>query len=201
MKKSEDFYRHSLERMFKDKKLIVDIGGGLRVDPKKNNRGLTKRSWLLPLVKNVDYKILDKVPDYNPDIVGDVQDLPLSDNSVDAFIADCILTHLEEPQKAMREMYRCLKPGGYIFLFLPFLYYYHPLPGYYKDYFRFTKDGIEYMMKDFSTVELQSVRGPIETIMNLLPMFSKKTGMFGWLDKLLRPNSNQVSGYYIFGIK
>lgn len=201
MTKSEEFYRNRLEKMFTEKKLIVDIGGGLRINPKQNNRGMTEKTWLVDLARKADYKILDKVPDYNPDYVGDVQNLPMADNSVDAFIADCILTHVEEPQKAMREMYRCLKPGGQIFLFLPFLYYYHPLPGYYKDFFRFTKDGIEYMMKDFSKVELQSVRGPIATVMNLLPFFSKRTGIFNWLDKMLKPNSNQVSGYYVFGIK
>lgn len=201
MNKRDAFAKEKLEAIFKDKNLIIDIGGGLRISPEKNNRKETDFPYLLPLIKNVQYKILDKVPDYNPDMVGDVQDLPLEDNSVDAFVAMCVLTHVEEPQKAMREMYRCLKPGGKIFLFLPFLYYYHPLGDYYKDFYRFTEDGIKYMMKDFSTVELQSVRGPVATIMNLIPIFSKRTRMFDWIDQFFKPNSKQVSGYNVFGIK
>lgn len=190
-----------MEKIFSEKKLIVDIGGGLRLDPKKNNREGSDWPWLLPMLNNVDYKILDKVADYNPDIVGDIHALPFADNSVDAFIAMCVLTHVEDPQQAMREMYRCLKPGGYIFMFLPFLFYYHPLGEYYKDYWRFTNDGIEYLMKDFSHAEMKSVRGPIATLMNLIPIFSKRTQVFDWLDRGLKPGSKQVSGYNIFGIK
>jgi len=201
MNKGDKFSNDKLEKIFKEKHLIVDIGGGLRLDPNKNNRSNSQWPWIIPLLKNVDYKILDKIPDYNPDIVGDVQDLPIADNSVDAFIAMCVLTHVEEPQKAMREMYRCLKPDGQIFLFLPFLFYYHPMGDYYKDFYRFTGDGIKYMMKDFSTVEIQSVRGPIATLMNLIPIFSKRTAMFDWLDELLKPDSKQVSGYNVFGVK
>ncbi len=201
MTKGDKFSNDKLRKIFTEKKLIVDIGGGLRLNPDKNNRSRSEWPWIKDLLKNVDYKILDKVADYKPDIVGDVHDLPFEDNSVDAFVAMCILTHVEEPQKAMREMYRCLKPGGYIFLFLPFLYYYHPMKGYYKDFYRFTQDGIEYMMQDFSSVEVQSVRGPISTLLNLIPMFSKKTKKFDWLDRLFKPDSKQVSGYNVFGVK
>ena len=199
--KWHDFSKEKLAKIFKEKKLIVDIGGGLRLNPSKNNRPTSEWPWLIPLLAEVDYKILDKVADYNPDIVGDVHDLPLVDNSVDAMVAMCILTHVEDPQKAMREMYRVLKPGGYIFLFLPFLYYHHPLEGYYKDYWRFTQSGIEHLMKDFSKTELEHVRGPIGTVLNLLPFLSKKTDWIDWLDRILKPTSTQVSGYYVFGVK
>ena len=30
---------------------------------------------------SVDYKIMDVVPDYNPDIVGDIHNMPFADNS------------------------------------------------------------------------------------------------------------------------
>jgi len=201
MTRGEEFAREKLREVFGGGRLIIDIGGGLRLDQSRNNRKGGEWSWIKPLLNDVDYKVLDKVRDYNPDIVGDVHKLPLEDKSVDAFVAMCILTHVEEPQQAMREMYRCLKPGGYIFLFLPFLFYYHPMSDYYKDFYRFTQDGIEYVMKDFSKVELQSVRGPIATLTNLIPIFSKRTGWLDWLDRLFKPNSRQVSGYYVFGIK
>lgn len=201
MTKWHEFSNEKLKEIFKEKKLILDIGGGLRLDPKKNNRSKSEWPWLIPLLKDVDYKILDKVPDYHPDIVGDVHELPLADNSVDAVIAMCILTHVEDPQKAMREMYRVLKPGGQIFMFLPFLFYYHPMGDYYKDFWRFTHDGIEHLMRDFTKTELERINGPFATVINLLPMFSKRTDKLEWLDRLLRPKSRQTTGYYVFGIK
>ena len=39
MKKSwDEFAREKLTRMFAEKKQVIDIGGGLRIDPSKNNR-------------------------------------------------------------------------------------------------------------------------------------------------------------------
>lgn len=197
----DTFFKEKMVRIFTEKKLVVDIGGGLRADAGKNNRG-NENPWLEEYLKKVDYKVLDKVPDYHPDIVGDVHDLPLEDESVDAIICIAVLEHVEEPQKAVKEMYRVLKPGGYLYIYVPFLYYYHPMPGYYGDFYRFTYDGIKYMVRDFKDVELQNVRGAFETVMNLFPFFSKRSGPFQVLDKLFgKLSSKQTSGYNVFCIK
>jgi ubiquinone/menaquinone biosynthesis C-methylase UbiE len=197
----DSFFAEKITKIFSEKKTIIDIGGGLRIDESRNNRK-KEHPWLDPYIKKVDYKVLDKVADYHPDIVGDIHALPFADNSVDAFICMSVLEHVEEPQLAVREMYRCLKPGGYCYIDVPFLFYYHPMKGYYKDFYRFTKDGLEYMTKDFSHVEIQSVRGAISTVMNLFPWFSKRTGFFDWLDELFgKDKSNQNSAYRVFSIK
>lgn len=196
----DTFFRQKITKIFTEKTLIIDIGGGLRAED-TNNRG-NENPWLAEYIKKVDYKILDKTDDYHPDLVGDVHDLPLEDNSVDAIICMSLLEHVEEPQKAMREMHRVLKPGGYFFLFVPFLFYYHPMPGYYKDFYRFTYDGVEYLLKDFSEVEIQNVNGALATVMNLFPTFSKKTKFFSLLDKVIgKEASRQTSGYNAFAIK
>lgn len=199
-----DKFRHDrLEKIFTEKKLIVDIGGTLRIDSSKNNRkNEDSHAWLSAYLETVDYKVLDKIPDYKPDIVGDIHNLPFEDNSIDAIICIAVLEHVEEPQKAVREMYRVLKPGGYCYIFAPFLYYYHPMPGYYGDYYRFTRQGFEYMTKDFSQVEIQNLLGAVATVMNLFPFFSKRTRVFQWVDKLTKKDSsNQTSGYDVFCIK
>ena len=180
--------------------LIVDIGGGLRIDSAKNNRG-NQNPKFAEYAKNSKgtYKVLDKVPDYHPDIVGDVHDLPLADESVDSVICIALLEHVEEPLKAMAEMYRVLKPGGYFNMYVPFLYYYHPMPGYYGDFYRFTYDGIKYMTRGFQHVEIENVRGALATTFNLLPLFSKKTGLFDLIDRLIgKSKSRQTSGYIAF---
>lgn len=198
----DTFAKQKLQKIFSEKKTIIDIGGGLRIDPEKNNRLENTNAWLQDYMTQVDYKILDKVPDYKPDIVGDIHDLPFSDNSVDAIICIAVLEHVEEPQRAVREIYRVLKPGGYAYLYAPFLFYYHPLNGYYQDYYRFTEDGMKYLTKDFSQVEIQNVRGALSTVMNLLPIFSKRTGFFDWLDGVLgKTGSKQTSGYSVFCVK
>ncbi|MBU2575480.1 methyltransferase domain-containing protein [Patescibacteria group bacterium] len=195
----DKFSEEKLKKIFTEKNMIIDIGGGLRVNASKGNRLEEKNKWLEPYIEKVDYKVLDKVVDYNPDIVGDIQSLPLEDNSVDAFICNAILEHVEEPQKAVKEMYRVLKPGGYCFIYVPFLYYYHPMKGYYKDFYRFTYDGVKYMCRDFSQVEIQNVRGALSSVMNLIPMFSKRTKIFDWIDKLFgKSETKQTSGYIIF---
>lgn len=197
----DNFMNEKITKIFKEKNYIVDIGGGLRVDPKRNNRG-KENGWIDQYLGKVKYVVLDKVADYHPDIVGDVLDLPFENESVDAVLGIHLLEHVEEPQRAVREIYRVLKPGGYAYFDTPFLFYYHPMRGYYKDFYRFTRDAWEYMCRDFKTVEIQNVRGAIATTMNLFPVFSKRTKLFDYLDKLFgKQGSDQTAEYRVFCVK
>lgn len=198
----EKFFEEKMKKIFTEKRFIIDIGGGLRVADGKGNRLEEKNKWLEPYMKNVEYKVLDKVRDYNPDIIGDIHNLPFPDQSVDAVICIAVLEHVEEPQKAVKEILRALKKDGYCFLYIPFLYYYHPMKNYYSDFWRFTYDGVRQITKDFSYVEIQNVRGAIATLANLIPLFSKKTKVFERIDKLLgKSKSFETSGYNVFCVK
>ena len=200
----DKFFNEKIEKIFTEKKSIVDIGGGLRALKDGGNRYDKSREWILPLIKKVNYKMLDQVADYNPDIVGDIHNLPFSNNSQDAIICIAVLEHVENPIKACQEIYRTLKPGGYCFVYVPFLFYYHAHKGYYKDYWRFTKDSINVLFKDFSVIEKQSVRGAFETWIKLSPLgryklFLKLANRIDFLTGKIK--SNQVSGYNIFLVK
>lgn len=200
----DTFFKEKIKKIFTEKKSALDIGGGLRIAKEKNNRYDKTREWILPYLKKVDYKIMDPVPDYHPDIVGDIHALPFADNSQDAVICIAVLEHVENPIKACQEIFRVLKPGGYCFLYVPFLYYYHAERGYYKDYWRFTKDAVEMLVGSFSHKEIQGVRGAVETWIKISPL-----GRFNFLnagsqifDRLSgKDKSNQISGYYAFCIK
>lgn len=48
---------------------------------------------------------------------GDVQKLPLEDNSVDFVVSTLSLHHWQHPEKALHEIHRALKPGGQFFIF------------------------------------------------------------------------------------
>jgi SAM-dependent methyltransferase len=195
------FARTHLTRIFSEKKHIIDIGGGLRVVKEKNNRYNKEQEWLRPLIAKVDYKVLDPVATYHPDIVGDIHHLPFADNSIDAYICIAVLEHVEDPALGVREMYRTLKKGGYAYIYVPFLYYYHPMKGYYGDFWRFTEDGLKHICRDFSHIEMVNVRGAIETLIKLSPF-----GRFTWmctvgyyLDCIAgKVGSHQTSGYNVF---
>ncbi|MBX2866360.1 methyltransferase domain-containing protein [Candidatus Kaiserbacteria bacterium] len=200
----DTFFKERITRILKEKETVIDIGGGLRVAKDKNNRYDKKRAWALPLLEGVDYKVLDPVPDYNPDIVGDIHNLPFEDDSVDALLCIAVLEHVENPIQAAKEMYRVLKPGGYLFVYVPFLYYYHAEKGYYGDYWRFTKDTLDVLFRDFSEKEIVSVRGALETWVKLGPLGRSAfiCGLAHMLDKLTgKIQSAQTSGYNVFLVK
>ena len=200
----ETFFEEKMKLIFAEKRTVIDIGGGLRIAKEKNNRFDPKRAWLIPLAESVDYKVMDPVPDYHPDLVGDIHALPFPDNSVDAIICISVLEHVEDPALAFKEMYRALKPGGYCFIYVPFLYYYHAEQGYYKDYWRFTKDILDYLSKPFSQMEKQSVRGATEAWIRVSPLGrSQLLCDFGYLiDNVTgKIHSNQVGGYNLFLVK
>ena len=200
----EKFFREKIKKIFEEQKNIVAIGGGLRILKEKNNRYDPAREWIRPYLSRVNYKILDPVDTYHPDIVGDILDLPFPNDSQEAIICLAVLEHVENPSKAFEEMYRVLKPGGSIFIYVPFLYYYHAEKGYYGDFWRFTKDSIALLSKPFSSVEICSVRGALETWIRLSPIGKYRVLNPLWyaLDRLFgKISSNQVSGYNVFLIK
>jgi len=53
---------------------------------------------------------------------GNVLKMPYEDSSFNAIISLGVIEHFEEgPQKALKEMYRVLKPGGILFVAVPYL--------------------------------------------------------------------------------
>lgn len=197
----ETFFNEKITEIFEEKNEVVDIGGGLRVIKGKGNRYDSSREWLRPYIEKVNYKIMDPVDTYHPDIVGDIQEMPFDDNSIDAIICLSILTHVENPIQAYEEMCRALKPGGYALIYVPFLYYYHAEEGYYGDFWRFTEDGLRWLSKPFATCEIVRVRGAIATWFKLSPLgrYSIVEKLANILDTLSgKSNSKQTSGYYVF---
>jgi hypothetical protein len=107
-----------------------------------------------------------------------------------------------------------LPPGGYLLLHLPFMFRYHaPADLSFTDGYRFSRDGMAWMLRDFSEVTLYSIRGPWSALLNLnrswKNQIEKRLGMAParWLDRfgnrfLRRPTSHlQVSGYYAWARK
>ncbi|MEK7639429.1 MAG: class I SAM-dependent methyltransferase [Patescibacteria group bacterium] len=202
--KWERFFKEKCLDIFLNSKEVVDIGGSLRLDTGRSNRVDKKNDWLREYVERVNYRILDPVPDYNPDIVGDIHALPFSDNSKEAILCLAVLEHVENPILAMQQLHRVLCPGGRLLIYVPFLYYYHAEKGYYGDYWRFTYDTLVMLAKPFSKYEITEVRMPIETLTRLTPL--GRWDLFILFARVLdglfyTKGSRQVSGYYMYLVK
>lgn len=74
-----------------------------------------------------------------------VYDIDYADNRFDACMALNLLEHLEDPDRAVAEMRRVVKPDGLVFLLVPF---YFPVHGYPNDYWRWTPLGLRLWLQN-----------------------------------------------------
>lgn len=192
MTKWDKFFDEKIKLLAKEKR-ILDAGGGIPFQ-----KHLLKYK---DLFKNSEYVVLDKNINDKMVVQGDIEKIPFLDESFGGFICKSVLEHVENPQKAADELYRILKKRGKGIVYVPFLFPYHALKGVYKDYWRFSEDGIRYLFRTFSNIEVEKVRGFFETVVYFLP-YLRKILIYParLLDKIL-PSKNQTSGFVIFLVK
>ena len=63
-------------------------------------------------LSNLDYTTTD-LNSPLADVKADICNLPFSDNSYDVILCNHVLEHIPDDKKAMEELYRILKPGGW----------------------------------------------------------------------------------------
>ena len=130
-----------LRQLSRDAK-ILDLGAGTR-----------RRA---PNVINLE---IEPTPEI--DLIGDGHFLPFKDNTFDAVISEAVLEHVHSPDGVVREIYRVLKPGGYICVAVPFLQGYHASP---HDYQRWTVSGIVQLCTAFFEIESGACAGPTASL-------------------------------------
>ena len=64
----------------------------------------------------------------SPDHTWDGKTMPLIDQLFDCALATEVLEHCPEPEVVLKEVYRVLKPGGVLFITVPFLWNLHEVP-------------------------------------------------------------------------
>ena len=94
----------------------------------------------------------------NIDLIGTAYEIPAEDDFFDTALCTQVLEHLEEPEKALRECYRVLKPGGYALYSVPFIWHLHEEP---RDFYRYTIYGLKYLFEKvgFSIIEIHPLSG------------------------------------------
>lgn len=116
------------------------------------------------------------------DLVSSAYSIPESDAAFDSVICTAVLEHLEEPEQALREGYRVLKPGGVAIYTVPFIWHLHEEP---RDFYRFSKYGLTYLFEKvgYEIIELKALSGFWVTFGQLfvynLHRFNR--GPFRWL--------------------
>jgi SAM-dependent methyltransferase len=82
---------------------------------------------------------MDIGPLANVDFVGVAERLPVADGSCDGAILMAVLEHVRDADLTLTEARRILKPGGKLFVDVPFIQGFHASP---HDYRRYTEPGL-----------------------------------------------------------
>ncbi len=162
---------------------------------------------------------VDAHPYPNVRVVSDCARLPFNDGAADAMVSIALLEHVEDPWRVVAEMRRVLKPGGRLYVYVPFICGYHAAPA---DFHRWTRSGAERLFKGFDVLETRSA-GPtsgflwvlVEWLAILLSFGSRKlyvawlialmlsTWPIKYLDLVLRrhPMSDRISTGFLYVLK
>ena len=177
---------------------VLDIGKGMR---EKYQHIHSKTIATLDMNDYGDY----------PDIIFDICDdlNPSLHENYDRIICLSILEHVYNPFLAVDNIFKMLKKDGILFGYVPFLFYYHaPNDLNFQDYFRFSKDALIYLLKDFQDLELFPIRGRASTPFLILfgkrwKTYIEKTKFNIFIDKFMNDdkNSKQTSGYFFIAKK
>ncbi len=159
-----DILDESIKEIAK-RKVVLDIGAGSPL--------CKELSKYKSIFKNTQYYSLDIKFHPQLDLIADVQALPFKDACIDGIICKDVLYLVAEPKNAVNELLKILNKGGLVFISAPFLYPYHGKNGQ-RDFWRFSKDGLEYMFSNFSKIKLQPCGSYINTALSFMIGFKPK---------------------------
>ena len=200
----DDRTREYIAERVADAGLILDAGDSMR----------DLRGMLNGRAETLDLNDID-AEDENltrPDILGDVCS-PFPEwmhGRYDAVIALAMLEHVYDPPAAVRNFRDALKPGGRLFLYVPWMWRYHaPKSLVFQDYQRLSRDGMAYLLRDFDDVVLYPIRGKYSSILNMLKFWKRRVErpFGGRINRIVDArtsnwrNTMQASGFFAEAVK
>jgi SAM-dependent methyltransferase len=114
--------------------------------------------------------VLDIAPGPGIDIVGDGHCLPIRDGQLDAIVSQAVFEHVPQPEQILDRAWRALRPGGLIYVSVPFIQPYHFGP---LDYRRYTLPELDQVMArgNFEKIAAGIASGPGSSLAWLLRVY------------------------------
>jgi SAM-dependent methyltransferase len=94
--------------------------------------------------RGLSVKTMDIDNASKPDVIGAVEDTKLPEASLDLILCTQVLEHANRPDLGVQEIFRILRPGGYLIATAPHVWFYHPHP---SDNWRFTQEGLTRLVR------------------------------------------------------
>src|SRR5680860_437936 len=106
----------------KEGDVVLDLGSGARIDAilAAKKVGINGKVIGVDMTEEMVEKAIDNAKKQNITnvefLLGEIENLPLKDNSVDTIITNCVINLTPDKAKTFSEAYRVLKPEGKIYL-------------------------------------------------------------------------------------
>jgi SAM-dependent methyltransferase len=123
------------------------------------------------------------------DIFSTAYHIPVASQTFDTVLCTYVLEHLEEPDWAIAESFRVLKPGGYAIYTVPLFWHIHEAP---RDFYRYTAYGLRYLFQKngYEVVEIKALSGFVVTFVQefsyVLLGFRKLGKPFDWIVRIIQ---------------
>lgn len=137
---------------------VLDIGG---------ERLNSRSQFSAPDGEGSQWTYINIDQEAEPDILASAYDIPLPDECADQVLMTEVLEHLQFPERALAEAFRLLRPGGTIFITMPFLYQVHGDP---DDFSRWTPSMLKFKIEEagFVVASLDPMGGVFHVIVDLV---------------------------------
>jgi SAM-dependent methyltransferase/uncharacterized protein YbaR (Trm112 family) len=115
----------------------------------------------------VDLAVGDPTWQFRVTAIADLHRLPFRDGSFDKVVCSQVLEHVDDPIRVFGELARVVRPGGRVFLSLPFIWHLHQEP---FDRFRFSVHALRQMTEKYGMIEdeIRPMGGYFSTLRYLL---------------------------------
>jgi SAM-dependent methyltransferase len=132
-----------------------------------------------------------------PDLKWNGREIPMENESADCVMATEFLEHYAEPDAALKEIFRVMKPNGRVFATVPFVWNLHEIP---FDEYRYTPYSIERHFKNagFREIQIKALGGWNLSFAQMIGLWVTFSKMRGLTRKVVK---NLLFPFYVWLVK